>query len=60
MRTARNPSKMFFVGPCGRLKALQKYSRRGRGRRHRCFEQNRAKLYSTVKLGFLFISANLG
>ena len=42
MRTAKNPSKIFSSGPCGQLKTLQKYFRRGRRRRrhrrrrHRC------------------------
>ena len=35
MRTAKNPSKIFSSGPCGQLKTLQKYFRRGRRRRRR-------------------------
>ena len=35
MRTAKNPSKIFSSGPCGQLKTLPKYFRRGRCHRRR-------------------------
>ena len=41
MQTAKSPSKMCFVGPCGQLKTFQTYScrRRRRRRRRRCRSQ---------------------
>ena len=35
MRTANYPSRIFSSGPCGQLKTLQTYFRRGRRHRRR-------------------------
>ena len=41
MRTAKNPSIIFSSGPCGQLKTVQKYFRRGR--RRRCGRRRRRR-----------------